>query len=359
MAAMDETCLQLQQSLRESINRALTCRRPVLTHLNADTTWLLQLPYPRDAAPPKGRSHFNILIDPWLKGPQVDVGSWLSKQWHSKESSVTTIVELNESLKEIENQVMMPQHDPHGQHLVESFIDAVIISHEFTDHCHKDTLLEIDPETPVFATKIAADSIRSWGHFKLVQEIPLFSEKSLDWTKTSLVPMPKWLGVSRIVAPGTNILYFHSAILIAFDLDHSACMDNKINSETPEAIIYTPHGIDAQNLHDLSSAIPQFQTLALLHGLHDVTISSFTKLNLGAYNGLRALRTCKAKYWISTHDEVKEARGLIASLLKFRLHTFDEAIEHERGSSSDEDRMADTEQTRFAELRNGESLLLS
>ena len=362
---MDEPSVQLHQNLRDSISRALMCRRPVLTHLNADTTWLLQLPYPRDAAPSKQRSHFNILIDPWLKGPQVDVGSWLSKQWHSTKSSIWTIKELNESLKEVENLVReqmnlvtKPKRELHEEILVESFIDTVIISHEFTDHCHKDTLLEIHPDTPVFATKVAANSIRSWGHFRLVQEVPLFSEGSLDWTKTSLSPLPRWLGVSRIVATGINILYFHSAILVAFNLRHNICMNNEADRDIPEAIIYTPHGIHAQHLQRLSSPKPQFHTLALLHGLHDITISNLTKLNLGAYNGLQAVRACKAKYWVSTHDEVKEARGLIASLLKFRLHTFREAIEHERQPVSDESLAADTEQAHFAELRSGESLLL-
>ena len=362
---MDEPSLQLQQSLRDSINRALACRRPVLTHLNADTTWLLQLPYPRDAAPSKGRSHFNILIDPWLKGPQVDIGSWFSKQWHFTKSSVLTIKELNESLKEVENlaqqqmnQATTSKGEPYEENLSESFIDAVIISHEFTDHCHKDTLLEIHPDTPIFATKVAADSIRSLDHFKMVREVPLFSEKSLDWTKTSQNPLPRWLGVSRIVAAGTNILYFHSAILIAFNLGHRVCIDKEPNSESPEAIVYAAHGIDEKDLRHLSSANPPFQTLGLLHGVHDVTISGFTKVNLGAYNGLRAMRTCKARYWIATHDEMKEARGLIASLLKFKLHTFQEVIEHEQGQSSAEDLITEMGQTHFAELGSGESILL-
>jgi L-ascorbate metabolism protein UlaG (beta-lactamase superfamily) len=36
----------------------------------------------------------------------------------------------------------------------ESCIDAVVICHEFTDHCHKDTLLELEREVPVFGTKV-------------------------------------------------------------------------------------------------------------------------------------------------------------------------------------------------------------
>jgi len=362
--AMDEPGLQLQQNLRDSTGRALACRRPILSHLNADTTWLLQLPYPPRAIHPKGRSRFHILIDPWLEGAQVDVASWFSKQWHSTKSSVTTIAQLNEHLKEIESIVeeqtsnyRITKWGPHEDNFAQSFIDAVIISHEFTDHCNKDTLLQIHPDTPVFATKVAANSIRSWEHFQSVQDTPIFAEKNLDCTATSLNPLPKWLGISRLVTK-TDALYFHSAILITFNLGIGDCMENQTEGGSSEAIVYTPHGIHAQDLRHLLSANPPIQTLALIHGLHDVTISGVKKLNLGAHNGLRAQRTCKAKYWVSTHDEVKEAQGLIAPLLKRKVITHQEAVEHEKGQSSDEDLLADVKQLQYAELSNGESLLL-
>ena len=65
---MDGPSLQLQGTLNSSIREALLTQRPILTHLNADTTWLLQLPYPSDAARPPGRSRFNIVLDPWFQG---------------------------------------------------------------------------------------------------------------------------------------------------------------------------------------------------------------------------------------------------------------------------------------------------
>ena len=39
---------------------------------------------------------------------------------------------------------------------VETFIDAVAISHEFTDHCHQETLLEVHKDVPVFATEVSS-----------------------------------------------------------------------------------------------------------------------------------------------------------------------------------------------------------
>jgi hypothetical protein len=49
-----------------------------------------------------GRLHYNILIDPWLAGPQSDVAGWVSTQWHAIKSIVQTVAELNDLLQEVE-----------------------------------------------------------------------------------------------------------------------------------------------------------------------------------------------------------------------------------------------------------------
>ena len=276
------------------------------------------------------------------------------------------MAELNDLLKEIEDisqsNTPMPRskiHDTDGQESIGSYIDAVIISHEFTDHCNKNTLLELDSDTPIFATKSAADLIRSWTHFSLVEEIPPFSATECDWRNTSLRPLPRWLGISRMVA-SSDALYYHTAILVTFNL---YSLDVNHVSEDPkaaEAIIYTPHGIHAKDLCHLQSANPAISTLALLHGLHDVKIS-VKQLNLGAHNGLQVQRKCQAKYWVSTHDEIKRGSGLIAPFLYRTVLTLQEAIEMERkakGWISDESELSDMREVTFVELSNGESLLL-
>lgn len=363
---MDAPSLQLQGTLNGSIQRALVSHRPVLTHLNADTSWLLQLPYPPHVERPPGRSRWNIVFDPWLTGGQSDVAHWFSQQWHAVKSSVQTMAELNDLLRNIEKIAQLGasisverNHEYVVQNSKQSYIDAVVISHEFTDHCNKHTLLELDPETPVFATKSAADLIRSWDHFKMVQETPPFSATDSDWRTTSLNPLPKWLGISRMVTR-SDALYYHSAILVTFDL---YSIDAKGPSEVlnaAEAIIYTPHGIHAKDLSHLPSATPAVKTLALLHGLHDIKIS-VKQLNLGAHNGLQAQRMCRAKYWVSTHDEIKKGSGLITPFLYRRVLTLQEAIEEEKRAKeiiSDESELSDVREVAFVELSNGESLLL-
>ncbi|KAL9125268.1 MAG: hypothetical protein Q9217_005504 [Psora testacea] len=385
---------QLQESLWEGIRAALATQRPILTHLNADTTWLLQLPYPHGTPRPFARSRFNILIDPWLRGKQSDVASWFSSQWHSIDASVQTILELNELLHDNEEAVQVLDgtiehirskvypgqnipNDEAGNKMLNhdaqrSFIDAVVVSHEFTDHCHKQTLMEVDPTTPVFATNRAAAIIRSWKHFDTVLDTPPFSSNDPDWRSTSLSPLPTWLGISRVVTE-SDALYYHSAILITFDLNpqkrsgitsasESHSHDISVDPPAPaESLIYTPHGIHAQHLRCLSVANPPLRTLALLHGLHDVQIS-VKQLNLGAHNGLQAQRICDAKYWISTHDEVKKASGFITPALYRKVLTLKEALDEEKrqrgGEFRDESQLAGMKEVTFADLKSGESLLL-
>ncbi|OHW92244.1 hypothetical protein CSPAE12_09255 [Colletotrichum incanum] len=312
---------------------ALKTERPVLIHLNADTTWLIQLPYPPPTTPPSGRKRFNILLDPWLQGPQTDVASWFSTQWHVVEPSVKTMDQLNSILASLEG-------CGEGAKVTNSsYIDVVAISHEFTDHCNQPTLEELPPSTPVFAADKAARSIRSWKHFDSVTTIPCFSSTANNWkTDLSIAGLPSWVGIGRVVTNG-DPMYFHSAIMVAFDLDKS------------ETILYSPHGIQASDLAFVRNS--GFITLALLHGLHDVRIWMTKQLNLGAMNGIKAVGETGARYWIATHDEPKKGTGFIAHMLLRTRYTLREALDAE------EKRMrCKLPEYVFVELGSGDGLLL-
>ena len=284
-----------------------------------------------------------------------------------------SIAELDSLLREIEELVSEAEYSHGRSSLSETnghpdqphnaFIDIVVIAHEFTDHCNQHTLLELHPSTPIIAVRKAANLIRKWSYFENVFEIPPFSSSGGDWRDSSLVPLPDWLGISRMVSK-SDALHFHSALLIAFDLSPRARTGISSDLGSAEAIVYAPHGINAhdlRNLDQLPPAVPHIKTLALLHGLHDVRIS-LHQLNMGAHNGLQAQRICKAKYWVSTHDEVKTAKGIIALFLFRKVFTFKEAIEQEKlekGGISSESKLADMRELQFADLASGESLLLA
>lgn len=328
------------------IQMALRTHRPILTHLNGDTTWLLQLPYPPEIEyisnqPPTTRGGwYNIIIDPWLQGPSSEIAPWFLTQWHVIESSVRTVQELNERFKEFDAVDAQPQLE--GNTLCEKgkrgrqYIDAIIISHEFADHCHKNTLLEFSSETPVFATEKAAKLIISWNHFTAVQTIPLFTAQVVDWRRTSTDPLPPWIGISRIRS-NSDPINLHAALLIAFNLGVSARSDNaQYDVDEGEAIIYSPHGTPAEGFGLLHSAKPPLRSLALLHGLDEVSIGPFQAVNLGAHNGLKAQRISQSKYWVLTHDEVRIAKGLISSFITRKAIDLEEAMKKEREAAEGE-----------------------
>lgn len=295
---MDAPSLQLNLEIRDAVVKALATRRPILHHLNADTSWLLQIPRPANAIKHGSRIYFNVLIDPWFVGGQSDVAKWFSQQFHAIDSAVKSVAEVDELARQVEilaggmrlaSSARKTKATPAAQ--VETFVDAVAISHEFTDHCHKDTLLEVHRNVPVFATEQAASLVSAWGHFRTVVTTPTFKDNA-DWHDYSLSPLPSWLGISRLTAD-KDALFYHSALLITFAThpflsnstpkkrsslsiygDGAEDMASSILSEAAECVIYTPHGIPHTALTPIATADPPLHTLAFLHGLHDVSIST-------------------------------------------------------------------------------------
>ncbi|PVF96637.1 hypothetical protein CPB86DRAFT_708682 [Serendipita vermifera] len=227
-----------------------------LKHLNEDTSWLISFNF---------EDHpFNILVDPWLQGPQTDYWKSFSTQWHATPSCVEHVAELG----------------------VE--IHAVVISHEWSDHCHKATLLELGKSVPVYATDKAAEMIRKWKHFQNVYTIPPLS-KGQNWASSSINGLPKNIGISRIASAENDFQYYHAA---------------------------------SNNIIEVS---------ALLHGLHEVTNPKVLggKLNLGGRNAVQVAYNCKPKLWVGTHDEVKIGKGLVAKVLKRKIWSVEEAMKEE------------------------------
>ena len=357
---MDEPSAQLQLDMRAAVINALSSRRPVLHHLNADSSWLLQIPRPESASRRGGRFYYNILIDPWLAGGQSDVAKWFSTQYHAEKSKIGSIAAVEELLRSTETLASglrlgagrtsdVAENPENGE--VGSFIDVVAIGHEFTDHCHQETLMDVNPDVPVLAADKAADIIRKWSHFRVVHTIPLFTQKSSDWRATSVPPLPEWLGISRLITKGEHV-NLHAAMMITFnngfersklvvvDGESSGVESNDTKhgsfgeEDTAEAVIYTPHGIKCPDLALVPSATPPIETLALLHGLHDVSLNLGQQINLGGHNGLQAQRLLDAKYWIGTHDEIKDGHGMIGMFLRRKVISVEDALKDENRRSA-------------------------
>lgn len=330
------------ESLQHGQQSSRTANRPVLHHLNADSSWLLQLPISAsarssDSSSVTHRRYWNILIDPWLRGSQCDVASWFSRQWHAEESKIQSVAAVSGLAWEIEDESAHDDQESRG-----SAIDLVIVSHEFTDHCHQDTLLEVDPAVLVLAPEKAARYIRAFDHFEQVVDIESWPSRP-----SAGDAMPSWLNVSRIQKPGDS-LYLHAAVVIAF----------KDGDGKEECVIYTPHGVEPEVVAQLKNDSPEMQPLCLMHGLHDVWLTMAQQLNLGGYNGLQVQRTYKSKYWVGTHDEIKENSGLVGWFLNRKVITLEDAYrqESEKLMKQGESELKDVQ---FEMIANGGRKVLS
>jgi len=355
---------QLENDIKDAAKRSLARHRPILHHLNADTSWLLQIPRP--ALPTAGRAYFNILIDPWFKGPQADVASWFSQQSHAIASAVGSIAEVEELILRVENAFAGDSFSDINEELGASVIDALVISHEFTDHCHMETLLEAHPDVAIFASPEAARLIRSWNHFRTIRETPVFAGRGFDWRTMSLPPLPPWVGISRLQSDG-DFVYYHSAVLVSFlsSRPSSAVSNTKGGLDTgdpAECVIYTPHGIHPDAVSPVAAAFPPLRPLAFCHGLHDVRLSKAQQLNLGGHNGLAVQRILKAKYWVATHDDIKKGGGIVAWFLQRKVISLEEALNEEAERLKAEPKNGELsvilEDTNFRAVANGESIVL-
>ncbi|KAG5981196.1 hypothetical protein E4U55_003204 [Claviceps digitariae] len=277
-----------------------------------------------------------MLIDPWLQGPQSDVHSLFSTQWHVVASSVATIGDLNNILRDIESTPIATRDTlVHGR-------DQLQASGSSTPSQPRARAeLPTPHAASIFASDVAADLIRGWCYFDQVITTPALGV-GVPWPRLSVGPLPRWLAIGRVITPG-NALCYHAASLIAFDLGQGL---------GGEAVIYSPHGIDSKALAGIESS--GLKTLALLHGLDDVRIWMTKQLNLGALNGIKAAKSCNARFWIPTHDEVKRGGGLIAPLLQRTRYSFKEAVKHGEEVTKEASPVY-----QFTELGSGDGIVLS
>lgn len=193
---MDAPSTQLHLEIRDAVVRALATRRPILHHLNADTSWLLQIPRPANAVKHGARIYYNVLIDPWFVGGQSDVAKWFSQQWHATESAVKSISEVEELARQVEILAgglgvgRSRKRKVEAVEDEESYVDCVAISHEFTDHCHKETLLEVHGDVPVFATEVRNLFFLNWERKVLQKGKGLRTTIASRQTHLVLEPFP-------------------------------------------------------------------------------------------------------------------------------------------------------------------------
>lgn len=205
--------------------------------LNDDSSWIWTL---------NGKRY---LVDPWFTPSQVDFHPLFSEQFH-----VTQQPELDELGK----------------------IDFIFVSHPFTDHCNKETLLQLDANIPVIADRAVQKKIAKWRYFNHVI--------SLDEAEITI----EKIGSGSLLDPVHNAFVVHTDAGI---------------------LLYAPHG-------SKSKALPEVDVVISTTTLYKLPFWIGGTINLGLANAQRIKECTSASIVISTHDEQKKGKGLVERLAR-------------------------------------------
>ena len=204
------------------------------------------------------------IVDPWLIGSEIDGWSWFNEQWHTTEP-----VAINDI--------------PH--------YDFILITQNYEDHCHVNTLKELPANKKIIATQKAFDKVK-----KLFpqREIVLLPDDGSEIQEGDIT--------LKSVRPNRKLDPIYYGVVL-----------KNIGNE---AIFCAPHGfsLTSEQLQDLSKT--KFKLL----------ISTFTKFKLpgflgglvnpGMDNVMQLVKQLNPEIIINTHDEKKEGKGLVGKLAK-------------------------------------------
>lgn len=216
-----------------------------------DNSWLIEFAGQR------------ILIDPWLKGVEVDYFPWFNTQWHRTKPLSTADI---------------------GK------FDWVLITQKYPDHFHKETLLELEPEKVIVPKSI----------FKSLSKI-LPNAQIHDFNR----------GLSDVFGSGINLHFLPTKrkidpiydVLVLEDGNSSVLLATHGFSEVEEWPFYF------EKLPPVKLAITPFNHYRLpvfLGGTVSPGIEAVKKM-------VRVVQPAKV---IATHDEDKHAKGLVSKFAK-------------------------------------------
>jgi len=207
--------------------------------LNEDSSWMWE------------SDSLSILVDPWFTVSQIDLAPWFSEQFHLNPQPL---------ISEIKK--------PH----------YIFISHPFTDHCNKETLLQFDPTIPIIAETNTLTKIKRWNYFKNLININDFEKVKIERINKKLL----------------------------FDLVHNAFLISFENKK----IVYAPHGFKSLNKYVTADVLITSCSTYHLPWYLGGTI------NLGINKALSMAELLSTSIILSTHDEQKIGKGIVEKIAK-------------------------------------------
>jgi hypothetical protein len=204
------------------------------TKLTDDSSWLIET------------SDFSLVIDPWFTRSQIDGFSWFSLQERAESYGPFDF----SGAKEL----------------------TLFVSHPFSDHCHKETLLTFPKNTRIVAERRAMKKIQLWNYFDEVLSLDQAPFRVKQLTKPSLFNQTH-----------------HAFLLQLEDTD----------------ILYAPHGVRAKeslpNAHGIITTTTTYKLPFFLGGT----------VNLGLDEARKVLAKTGASWVLTTHDQRKASKGVV------------------------------------------------
>ena len=205
-----------------------------ITKLTDDSSWLIET------------ADFSLVIDPWFTAQQVDGHPWFSLQKRAETYG--------------------PFEFPKDKPLF------IFVSHPFSDHCHKESLLSFLTETVVIAEDRALKKIRGWNYFAALKPIAKAPFLLEQLTKVSLLNQT------------------HHAFILHVE---------------GKTLMYAPHGVKS------SQDLPRVDVLITTTTTYKLPFFLGGTVNLGLKQAKAVLAKTGAKLVLATHDQQKESRGLV------------------------------------------------
>lgn len=224
-------------------------------------------------------------------------------------------------------------------------IDAILISHPFTDHMHPGTLLDenVPSRIPFIVSQDAKSALESLLGERKKTLIDLGKSKLFVLDKAQHEITPEILLETNIVKKKKGKEYlpsnveilqitsqerfsiFSGAASIAWSKLHGGILflwKKAIHrDEIYHSLIYSPHGIGTASIPTwLHAPSPNIHHEAILTSLDRITLpkwlSGIVNLGLSSATDLIVKEVYQAKRILATHEERKEAKGMVASLIK-------------------------------------------